>query len=250
MLALACVVTPSFLPSSPPALLVTAARRPAIAAVHLSFVENGKAGVIAALSGSLATAPVKASVLLASSNTKITPQWEYSVYAFAAQLAIFGVMYRYAVRSDDDDTLKQVIFIAFALFRAFSSMQVSRIWTPDMWMKLGASFGESALAFGVAAATLEFVWDKGWARRRPTAGFLEYPPRRWEGSTNAPPADRFLQYPPRRWEGYANAPPPFFSDAPPPYYSDGPPPYDVDEYDDYDGDTSLPYESDGDTSYY
>ena len=54
--------------------------------------------------GSLAASPVKASALIVSNN--LYQQWQYSSVALAVQLAFFGIVYRYAVRSDDNDMLK------------------------------------------------------------------------------------------------------------------------------------------------
>ena len=65
-------------------------------------LESGKAGLVAALSGSLCAIPP---ALLATNS--FTPQWEFSTDMLAVQLALFGVVYRYAVRSDDNEQLKQ-----------------------------------------------------------------------------------------------------------------------------------------------
>jgi hypothetical protein len=175
----------------------------------LSFgdgAESAKAGGIAALSGSLAAAPVKASALLASNSviSAAMSKWEFSTLALAVQLALFGVVYRYAVRSDDNDRLKQFAVVAFAMCRALSSTQVYKyIWTPDMYLQLGAYFGESVLAFGWAAAALEFAWKKGYARRVPTYDIM-------------PPFYR------------DDLPPPYYGDRdalPPTYYDGDQPPY-------------------------
>lgn len=88
-----------------------------------------------------------------------------STWTLAFQLALFGVIYRYAVRSDGDDLVKQAAVAMFALFRALSLTNGTTNWNADSWVQLGAYFGESALAFGTAAAALEYAWDKGWASR-------------------------------------------------------------------------------------
>ena len=142
-------------------------------------IESGKAGAIAAVSGSLASAPA---ALLASSA--FTPQWEFSTDALAVSLLLFGVVYRYAVRSDDNDQLKQGAVGAFALVRTLSSVRVDGQCTAiplncgaplgyldwDMLLQLGAYFGESALAFGGAAFAFEVCWSKGWAAKIPATG--------------------------------------------------------------------------------
>lgn len=142
-------------------------------------MESGKAGAIAALSGSVLAAPA---ALLASNA--FMPQWEFATDALAVQLALFGVVYRYAVRSDENEQLKQGAVGAFALVRTLSSVQVGSQCSAlplncgpplgyldwDMLAQLGGYFGESALAFGGAAAALEFCWNKGWAARLPATG--------------------------------------------------------------------------------
>ena len=124
----------------------------------------------------------RAAALLAS--TAFTPQWEFATDTLVVQLLLFGVVYRYAVRSDDNEQLKQGAVGAFALVRTLSSVQVGdqcsaiplNCGAPlgyldwDMLLQLGAYFGESALAFGGAAFALETAWNKGWAARIPAGG--------------------------------------------------------------------------------
>lgn len=199
-------------PPTLPLLAPTAHRSPA--SVRLSLdeerIESGKACVIASISGTFASAPVKASALLATNAlTKATAlaEWEFSVGTLAVELALFGVVYRCVVRNDDNDMLRQGAVGAFALCRALSSMQVSTSSNPDVWLhdvstmaRFGIYFGESALAFGLAAWALEFAWNKGWARRLPGIGLPQY-------------------------YSYYETPPPYFrdDDMPPQYYRDAQP---------------------------
>ena len=150
---------------------------------HLALAEeraeSGKAAAIAAIAGSICATPA---ALLASNA--FSAQWEFSTDALAVQLFLFGVVYRYATRSDDNDMLKQGAVGAFALTRTLSSVQVGAQCTAlplscgaplsyldwDMLLQLGAYFGESALAFGGAAFALEQCWDRGWASRLPPGG--------------------------------------------------------------------------------
>lgn len=176
MLAL-CIVASAFLPlpSSSPAL--PAVRRAPTASVQLSLaeerVESFKAGAITAVIGSMASAPVKASALLASSkasSTMFTAQWEFCTYALFVQLFLFGVCYRCIMRDDDNDMLRQGAVGAAALCRALSLTQVKEMWSPDMWLTIFTYFGESMLVFGVASAALEFAWNRGYAFRLPGIG--------------------------------------------------------------------------------
>ena len=186
------LVTSTFLPSSSPALMVPAARRSATASVRLQTggdrrvfeeerIESIKAGVCSATAGSVASAPVKMSGLLSSKGMTVAnalSQWQFSTGALGIELFLFGVIYRCTVRNDDNVMLKQGCIGGFALIRALASMQVTKLWTPEMWLQLGIYFGESFIAFAFAAAALEFAWDKGWGTR------LNYVPGMYYGSSN------------------------------------------------------------------
>lgn len=142
--------------------------------------ESAKAGFITSIAGSLAASPVKASALIVSNN--LYQQWQYSSVALAVQLAFFGIVYRYAVRSDDNDMLKAGAVGGFVMCHTLSSPQIlsqfSGKSSPDqwkMWIQLGASFGESVIVFGLAAAALEWAFNRGWLYRLP--GYSGLPQR-------------------------------------------------------------------------
>jgi len=161
---LPCLSASAFLGGAP--LPAPAARRSS--SVQLNFFENFKTGVFCAASGSIASAPVKASAMLANKE-KMDAMVEFSNYALAGELAVFGIIYRYACRSDDDDFLKAFIIGAFAFSRALEAVHnVKTMWSPDMWMQLGVYFGSGCVAFGFAAFSLEFAWRNRWCRRLPT----------------------------------------------------------------------------------
>jgi len=141
--------------------------------------ESIKAAGIAVIAGGLMAAPGKMTSLLAAHAT--TAQWEFSTLALAVQLGLFGIVYRCTVRSDDNEYLKQGAVGAAALCRALLTTQVDKKLGPDMWLQMGACFGESILAFGGAAAMLEFAWTRGWGSRlsaqglpHPVTGVPEY----------------------------------------------------------------------------
>lgn len=164
MLAFALIAATAFAPTPTPALLVPAARVRS-APVQLNFEENAKAAGITSICGTIATAPVKAAALVASKAFKA--QLAFSTFSIAAQLAVFGILYRYIVRCDSDDRVKQAVVFCFSLMRALSLTQcaLQSDKSPDQWVQLGAYFGESALAFSAAAAALEYAFDRGWAGR-------------------------------------------------------------------------------------
>jgi len=109
---------------------------------------------------------VKATALMTSKA--MTASLAFNTWSLAVQLALFGIIYRYAVRSDGDDLTRGGMLFMFTLFRALASTHMAEKtsgWTPDMWLQLAAYFGESALAFGAAATALEYAWERGWTQR-------------------------------------------------------------------------------------
>lgn len=223
--------------------------------------ESVKAGGIASLTGTMASAPVKASAVLATLPVKATAlaSWQISTCVFAVQLFLFGIVYRCTVRCDDNDALRQGAVGAAALCRALGLMQTNNAWTGDRWLQLGLSFGESALAFGVAAAALEFAWDKGYGRRLPGLGLppdFEKRLRREEKRILREEkafAKRLYDFEEKRMRDgppppYRDEPPrPFLGEPPPPrFYRDETPPIDYrDGYrDGYDGPPPYEYPED------
>lgn len=145
-------------------------------------VESAKAGAVAAVAGSLLGAPA---ALLAPD--RFTAQWEFGADTLAVELLLFGLVYRYAVRSDDNPMLKQGVVGAFALTRALSSAHVGDQCTAMPlscgaplgyldWGLLGqltVSLATSGVAFGAAAAALELCFGRGWVRPLPAEGLPE-----------------------------------------------------------------------------
>lgn len=183
MLALSCVVASTFLPSSSVVNVAPAARvRMPTVAMQLrreSGVESAKVAAIAAFTGSVSTAPVKASAFIAGKG--MTSQFIFANYALAFQLAVFGVVYRWAVRSDNDDGLRQGMVAAFAACLAVSSTHVKVAFSPEMWLELAGNFGLGVLGFGFAAYAIEYAYYEGWARRMPGTGAILPPPPYYDG---------------------------------------------------------------------
>ena len=75
----------------------------------LERIESVKAGFLSAISGSIAMTPF---ALVADKSfypsTAFSAQWELSHDGLAIMLALFGIVYRYAVRQDPNPQLKQV----------------------------------------------------------------------------------------------------------------------------------------------
>lgn len=168
----------AFHPSTAPLALSPAARRSAVSSVQLRLSpstfeeERGeavKAGAISAFYGCLLAAPMRMSELIAKDASWNT--FGYNALSLAVQTALFGIVYRSCVRSDDNDQLKQGMIGAAALCRALCTMTIAnKASAGEIWLQLGAHFGESIIVFGGAATALEWAWNRGYATRLPASG--------------------------------------------------------------------------------
>jgi len=159
----------AFLPTSPTVAYSTSAAAftpltaQRSASVKLNIAEERlqsiKACTIAAASGTLASVPVFG----VDKGIHTTTDLLFSVGMLAPELALFGAVYRCTVRSDYNDPLKMGAVGAFAICRALASLPISGKWTPELTNQLFVSLGEGAVAFGIAAAAIEFAWSRGYA---------------------------------------------------------------------------------------
>ena len=136
--------------------------------------ESGKAALAATFAGNLGSLPV---TLLDPS--RFTPQWELQADGLAIMLLLFGVVYRYAVRTDENPMLKQGVVGAFVITRAWALLDA-----PDTcsaiplncgaplgyfsWEMIAAGFlatAQTATACAAAAFALEICFDKGLIKR-------------------------------------------------------------------------------------
>ena len=151
------------MPAGAPPVLTPAALRSATPSIQMSQ-DNLKAAGICAATGTIATAPVKAASYVGAASKAGKAAVTLSTSSLAAQLAVFGILYRFTCRSDANDFTKQSVVGMFSLFRACSMVQVKQMandHNPDSWLFL-AYFGESCLAFATAASCLEYAIDRGW----------------------------------------------------------------------------------------
>ena len=139
--------------------------------------ESGKAGAVSLVAGTAGSLPF----LLLGKAAQIPPGysdalWEFQADGLALMLLLFGVVYRYAVRADENPMLKQGVVGAFVITRAWA-----RITPPAtcgaLPLSCGAPLGylnwdmigqgayatvETAAACVAAAAAIEFAFTKGW----------------------------------------------------------------------------------------
>lgn len=98
-------------------------------------IESVKVGGVALLVGSLASIP-----LALVAPDAFSAQWELGHDGLAVMLLLFGVVYRYAVREDENPMLKQGVVGAFAVTRALAELRASPGCTA-MPLSCGAPLG-------------------------------------------------------------------------------------------------------------
>ena len=152
-------------------------------------LESVKTAVVSGVVTSVAGAP--ADVVL---HAGFLPQAEFNVDQLSLMGAVFGLVYRYAVREDDDDQLRMGVVGAFALTRALSSVTVSetcsyaplRCGPPlgyldyHMAYQLLSALAESGIAFYAAAAAIDWAAQRNYLKRV-TATINHEPPEGVEG---------------------------------------------------------------------
>ena len=143
-------------------------------------IESIKCVLVGAISGGITVAPVSAihNLLLESNNI---PQWEFDTDMGSLEAALFAIVYRYCIRTDDNDMLKQGVIGAFVLTRTLSKIEVpaycnaiplncgSPIGYFDWNMiQQGISSGlESVALFGAAAYAMDYCFQKGYISKFP-----------------------------------------------------------------------------------
>jgi hypothetical protein len=98
-------------------------------------LESVKTAATSAIGGSLLYAPFSIVVALLSGG--LTGQWEFNTDMLALSLALFGITYRYAIRTDDNNNLKDGVVLAFVVTRTLSMIHV-----PDTCSSLPLDCGE------------------------------------------------------------------------------------------------------------
>eukprot|EP00183_Erythrolobus_madagascarensis_P005647 CAMPEP_0185846766 /NCGR_PEP_ID=MMETSP1354-20130828/2297_1 /TAXON_ID=708628 /ORGANISM="Erythrolobus madagascarensis, Strain CCMP3276" /LENGTH=159 /DNA_ID=CAMNT_0028546971 /DNA_START=380 /DNA_END=859 /DNA_ORIENTATION=+ len=144
-------------------------------------LESAKAGVISALAGSFAVAPVSVGFTLFTDNG-LNAQWELSIDMLAISLFLFGIVYRYVVRGDTNPMLKQGAIGAFAVIRAASALRAPDICVPfplqcgpplsyfswPMLTQGAITVAESLVAFGFAAVAIDLAFRNTWLQQAPS----------------------------------------------------------------------------------
>ena len=139
-------------------------------------IESAKACGIAAVAGTFAAIPA----MTVGHHLAGAGQWQFALGMMAAELVLFGAVYRCTVRSDDNKRLREGVVGAFSLVRTFAMLPISAHWTPDLSGKIFSYGFEGMFIFGCAALALEYAWNAGYAQ--PLEGHAR--DLGWERETN------------------------------------------------------------------
>jgi len=140
-------------------------------------IESLKSVVLGALSGGIAVTPIAYLHYVATSPVANTAQWEFVTDMSSLQAALFAIVYRYAVRANDNNPmLNQGVVGGFVVVRTLSNIHVTdtclsiplRCGPPlgyfDWNMIQQAAWGgvESAFLFGGASLAMELAFRQKW----------------------------------------------------------------------------------------
>ena len=114
-------------------------------------------------------------------HTNNIAQFEFDVDQISIAGALFGLVYRYVVRRDNNPQLRQGVVGAFAITRTVATVRVSseclavplRCGPPLSYLdyamlgQLASGLIVSGVAFAAAAAAVDAGVDRGWLKRFP-----------------------------------------------------------------------------------
>mmetsp|Transcript_13451 Transcript_13451/g.37849 ORF Transcript_13451/g.37849 Transcript_13451/m.37849 type:complete len:274 (-) Transcript_13451:104-925(-) len=141
-------------------------------------IESLKSVVLGALAGGFSVTPVAyLHYVFFASGAGSTAQWEFATDMSSLEAALFAIVYRYAVRANDNNPmLNQGVVGAFVVVRTLSNIRVTdtcqsiplRCGPPlgyfDWNMIEQALWGglESAVLFGAASLAMEVAFKQKW----------------------------------------------------------------------------------------
>lgn len=138
-------------------------------------LESGKAAIGSTAAGMIAALPF----LLLGPGAFTSPAWELQTDGLAVMLFLFGVVYRYAVRADENEMLKQGVVGAFVITRSWAlitppaTCNIAPLscgpplgyFNWDMIFQGTFAAVETATACAAAAYAIEYSFVKGWIKR-------------------------------------------------------------------------------------
>jgi hypothetical protein len=133
-------------------------------------IESVKAGSLSGITAGISYVSIAMIVRVASpvANRLVLPEYSRSLISLGLEAAIsivtgflFGVTYRYIVRTDRNDHLNSGAVLAFGLVRGLAQIDVSNFELTQIWLN-GLIVGKSILLFSIARYLLDLALTAGW----------------------------------------------------------------------------------------
>jgi hypothetical protein len=128
----------------------------------LERIESAKAGSLSGITAAISY------VAILTIDRLMLPEYSRSLISLGLEAAIslvtgflFGVTYRYIVRTDRNDHLNSGAVLAFGLVRGLAQVDVSKFELDQIWID-GLIVGKSILLFSVARYLLDLALVAGW----------------------------------------------------------------------------------------
>jgi hypothetical protein len=125
-------------------------------------IESVKAGSLSGITAGISYGSIAMIEIL------ILPEYSRSLISLGLEAAIsivtgflFGVTYRYIVRTDRNDHLNSGAVLAFGLVRGLAQIDVSKFELAQIWLD-GLVVGKSILLFSIARYLLDRALVAGW----------------------------------------------------------------------------------------
>lgn len=125
-------------------------------------IESVKAGSLSGIAAGIGYGSI------ATIDILMLPEYSRSLISLGLEAAIsivtgflFGVTYRYIVRTDRNDHLNAGAVLAFGLVRGLAQIDVSRFELNQIWLD-GFIVGKSILLFSIARYLLDLALVAGW----------------------------------------------------------------------------------------
>lgn len=125
-------------------------------------IESVKAGSLSGITAGISY------VAIAMIDRLMLPEYSRSLISLSLEAAIlivtgflFGVTYRYIIRTDRNDHLNSGAVLAFGLVRGLAQIDVSKFELSQVWLN-GLIVGKSILLFFIARYAIDFALAAGW----------------------------------------------------------------------------------------
>ena len=125
-------------------------------------IESVKAGSLGGITAGISY------VAITMIDKSVLPEYSRSLTSLGLEAAIlivtgflFGVTYRYIVRTDRNDHLNTGAVLAFGLVRGLAQIDVSKFELNQIWID-GLVVGKSILLFSIARYLLDLALTAGW----------------------------------------------------------------------------------------